>query len=209
MGPVATVLRRATAARPTRLSWAPSARRLHADEEGARAILRDAEQPEHAAVLAFEAEYGGLELFESDPDAPALLVGPYAVFSALRRYRQSDGDPVPVAIACDDVYYALDAKGRGYTNAAMVEGVFRPSANDGRALLTQAILWRALTTHPKSFVAREGKHGAALAKERGLPRVSGATGKTERWWGSPEGMRLVVEIDRGNGYEHPMTYATE
>jgi hypothetical protein len=180
----------------------------HADAEGTRAILEGAGHPAHAAVLAFEAAYGGLELFESDPDAPALLVGPYAVFSALRGYRALDGGLVPVAMACDDVYYALDAKGRGYTNAAMVEGVFRPSANDGRALLTQAVLWRCLVTHPKSFVTRDGKQGAAMAKERGLPRIAGATGKTERWWGSADGMRLVVEIDRGNGFDGPRTHAS-
>ena len=29
----------------------------------------------HEAVLAFEADYGGLRLFESDPEAPALVVG--------------------------------------------------------------------------------------------------------------------------------------
>lgn len=180
----------------------------HADEEGTRAILEQSGQPAHAAVLAFEEAYGGLELFESDPDAPALVVGPYAVVSALRGYRARDDGLVPVAIACDDVYYALDAKGRGFTHAAMVEGAFRPSANDGRALLAQAILWRALATHPKSFTARDGKQGAAIAEERGLPRVAGATGKTERWWGSVDGTSLVVEIDRGNGFEEPKTYAT-
>ena len=110
---------------------------------------------------------------------------------------------MPVMFASNDVYYALDAKGRGFTWAAMVEGSYRPSANDGRALLTQAILWRALETHPHFFLMREGKHGAELAKERGLPRVAGATGKTERWWGSPEGMRLVVENRPGKWLWEP------
>ncbi len=115
---------------------------------------------------------------------------------------------MPVVVAWNDVYYALDAKGRGYTHAAMVEGVFRPSAADGRSLLTQAILWRALETHARSFVAREGRHGAAIAKERGLSLLAEATGETERWWGDADGMRLVVEIARGNGFQGPMTYAT-
>jgi hypothetical protein len=88
-----------------------------------------------------------------------------------------------VVVAWNDVYYALDGAGRGFTNAAMVEGVFRPSAPDGRALLAQAILWRALETHPASFVTREGLHGAAMAKERGIGALEEARGETERWWG--------------------------
>ena len=47
-----------------------------------------------------------------------------------------------------------------------------------------------------------------MAKERGLAAIAEATGETERWWGSADGMRLVVETDRGNGYERPMTHAT-
>ena len=113
----------------------------------------------------------------------------------------------PVIFASNDVYYALDAEGRGFTSAAMVEGVWRPSAHDGRSLLTQAILWRALETHPTSFNFHDGLQGAAIAKERGLPLIAEATGETERWWADEK--RLIVEIDRGNGYEGPMTYATK
>jgi len=90
----------------------------------------------------------------------------------------------------------------------MVEGVFRPSAPDGRCLLTQAILWRALETHPTSSVMLEGLRGAEMAKERGIAAIAAATGETERWWGDPARMDLVVEIDRGNGHEGPMTFAT-
>jgi hypothetical protein len=180
----------------------------HADGEATRAVVEACGHAAHPAILAFEAAYGGLEIFESDPHAPSLAAGPYAFFSALPKYSARDDDLVPVIVAWNDVYYALDAKGRGFTNAAMVEGVYRPSARDGRALLTQAILWRALETHPASFVSREGKHGAAMAKERKLARIHGSTGETERWWGDANGMRLVVEIDRGNGYAKPMTYAT-
>jgi hypothetical protein len=180
----------------------------HGDADTTQALLAKHGIPAHAAVRAFEAAYGGLEIVESDPHAPALVVGPVAFFSALPSYTGRHGDLVPVMIAWNDVYYALDAKGRGFTNAAMVEGVFRPSAKNGRALLTQAILWRALETHPEGFVSCDGLRGAELAKARGLPRVAGATGDTERWWGAADGMRLVVEIDRGNGYQAPRTYAT-
>jgi hypothetical protein len=176
----------------------------HAAPDATRALLLARGYQPSPAVLAFEAAYGGLELFESDPDTPALLVGPYAICSALSGNRRAD-DPVPVVFASNDVYYALDERGRGFTNAAMVEGVFRPSAPDGRALLTQAVLWRALETHPLSFVMREGLHGAAMAEEQGLAPIDEATGETERWWGDASATRLVVEIDRGNGYEGPMT----
>ncbi len=179
----------------------------HADADATRALLASHGFEARADLLAFEAAYGGLEIFEKDPDTPALVAGPYAYFSTLRGGSR-DGDLATVVAAWNDVYYALDPAGRGFTNAAMVEGVFRPSAPDGRALLTQAILWRALETHPSSFVAHEGLHGAAMAKERGLAAIGEAAGETERWWGDADGMRLIVEIDRGNGYVKPMTYAT-
>jgi hypothetical protein len=182
----------------------------HADAKATAALLTSRGSAVHPAVLAFERAYGGLELFESDPDAAALVVGPYALFSVTPRSSGRGDDLVPVAVALDDVCYALDSRGRGFTKAAMVEGVFRPSAPDGRSLLTQAILWRALVESPRSFVTREGLEGAAIAKERGIPALAEATGETERWWGDARGTspRLVVEIDRGNGHEGPMTYAT-
>ncbi len=180
----------------------------HAGADATRALLLARGYQPSPAVLAFEAAYGGLQLFESDPDAPALLVGPYAICSALGSYRRADDEPVPVVLASNDVCYALDVTGRGFTNAAMVEGVFRPSAPDGRSLLTQALLWRALETHALSFVMREGLHGSAAAKERRLAPIDEATGETERWWGDSDASQLVVEIDRGNGYEGPMTCAT-
>jgi hypothetical protein len=181
----------------------------HADAKATSALLASCGRPVHPAILRFERAYGGLELFESDPDAPALAAGPYALFAPKPRYSGAHDDLVPVIFAWDDVCYALDARGRGFTMAAMVEGVFRPSAPDGRVLLTQAILWRALTTDPRSFVTHEGLQGGAIAKERGLSSIDEASGETERWWGDSEGMRLVVEIDRGNGYTEPRTYATQ
>ena len=179
----------------------------HADAEATTTLLTGRGYPAHPAVLAFEAAYGGLQLFESDPTLVVLSVGPYACFTALPKYTGLPREVVPVIFACNDVYYALDAEGRGLTNAAMVEGVWRPSAPDGRSLLTLSILWRALETHPASYTFHEGLLGAAMAAERGLTLLADATGETERWWAGDE--RLVVETDRGNGYEGPMTYATK
>jgi hypothetical protein len=179
----------------------------HADAEATATLLAGCGYPAYPALLAFETAYGGLQLFESDPTAAALVVGPYACFKAPPKYTGHQRDIVPVIFASNDVYYALDAEGRGFTSAAMVEGVWRPSAHDGRSLLTQAILWRALETHPTSFNFHDGLQGAAIAKERGLTLIAEATGETERWWADEK--RLIVEIDRGNGYEGPMTYATK
>src|SRR5262249_38707912 len=143
---------------------------------------------------------------ESDPNAAALVVGPYAFFSALPNYTGRERKLVPVMQAWNDVTYSLDTRGRGWTCATMVEGVSRLAAPDGRALVTQAILWRALETHPRSYIHREGLWGMPLAVERGVGPIEGASGETERWWG--DGDRLVVEIDRGNGFQKPMTFAT-
>jgi hypothetical protein len=178
------------------------------DTEATAALLTSRRYPAHGAVLAFEAAYGGLQLFESDPDVAALVVGPYACFETSPTYTGGllSREIVPVIFACNDVEYGLDADGRGFTLAAMVEGVWRSSAPDGRTLLTQAILWRALETRSASFGFHEGLQGSALATTRGLPEIAEAAGDTERWWG--DGEQLVVEIDRGNGFEHPMTFAT-
>lgn len=176
----------------------------HADDAQTAAWITARGYPAHPALLAFEAAYGGLQVFEAST-MPSIVVGPFACLSTTPHYTGRDQDRVPVVFAWDDLTYTLDASGRGFTCAAMVEGVGRPSARDGRQLLTQAILWRALTTHPAFGTMKEGTHGAAIAKELGVPAIADATSETERWWG--EGERLVVEIDRGNGYAHPMTYA--
>jgi hypothetical protein len=177
----------------------------HADGSTTAALLTSRRYPAHPALLAFESAYGGLQMFESDPTAPSLVVGPYACFSAKPPYTGREGELVPVIFAWDDVRYSLDADGRGWTCAAMVEGISRPSAPDGRTLLTQAILWRVVSASP-SLVFRPGLHGSAMAEEHHVGPLMDATGETERWWGNGE--RLVVEIDRGNGYETPMTYAS-
>lgn len=178
----------------------------HADAGDTAARLGARGYAAHPAVLAFEAAYGGLQLFEADPTTTALVIGPYAFFGGGSKYTGRPRDVVPVIFAWNDVYYALDAGGRGFTNAAMVEGGWRPSAPDGRALLTQAILWRALETHAASFAFHAGRQGAAIAIARGLSPIAEATGETERWWA--DDTRLLVEIDRGNGFTGPMTYAT-
>ena len=181
-----------------------------ADAAATTALLTGRGYPAHAALLAFEAAYGGLQMFDADPSAPSLVVGPFACFSATPHYTGQEGDRVPVIFAWDDMIHSLDASGRGFTCASMVEGVSRPCARDGRQLLTQAILWRALLTHAsvkmQALEMREGRHGGALAKDRDVPPIADATSATDRWWG--DGERFVVEIERGNGYEHPMTYAT-
>lgn len=176
----------------------------HGSAKATRALLAAGSRAASRAILAFEAAYGGLELHEGSEPA-ALVVGPYALGAAALGMHDV---LVPVAMASDDVCYALDAKGRGFTCARMVEGVFRPSAANGRALLAQAVLWRALVTHPGSFVTRDGLHGEAMAAARGAPAIEDASGPTERWWGRAEGMALVAEIDHGNGFQGPRTYAT-
>ena len=178
----------------------------HAEASTTAALLTKLGYAAHPALLAFEDSYGGLQLFESDPAAAALVVGPYACLSQAPPYTGRERDLVPVIFAWDDVIYSLDADGRGWTCAAMVEGVSRPSARDGRQLLTQAILWRALSKHAASLVSSPGLHGASRAAQRGLAAIVEASGDTERWWGDT--VRLVVEITRGNGYEEPLTYAT-
>jgi len=85
-----------------------------------------------------------------------------------------------------------------------VEGLSRPCARDGCQLLTQAILWRALTTRLKIEVL-DGRHGDARAGDAGRSPIVEATSDTERWWGDDLD-HLIVEIERGNGYAKPMTF---
>jgi len=179
----------------------------HADRSTTADLLAARGYSAHEAVLAFESSYGGLQLFDSDPSAPSLLVGPYACLSAHPQYTGHERDFVPVIFAWDDLVYSLDHRGRGWTCAAMVEGVSRPSAWNGRQLLTQAILWRAIAAHYATLELRMGLHGRSMADERGLGPIEEATSDTEKWWTDESGARFVVEIARGNGYEEPVTYA--
>ena len=59
----------------------------HADAAATTALLTDRGRPVSPRSCLFEAAYGGLELFETDPDAAALVAGPYAFFSASPGYR--------------------------------------------------------------------------------------------------------------------------
>ena len=157
--------------------------------------------PIHPAVLEFEASYGGIQLIESDPEVPTLVVGPFACHSP--SFRSRDEDRVMVMHASNDIVYALDAEGGGWAWATMCDGP-RRAARDGRELFTQALLWRALETHPKSYDFLEGRQGEARAQELGLTPIDDASCEYERWWGSLD--RLLVEIERGNGFEGPITY---
>jgi len=78
-------------------------------------LLERSRLPAHQPVLAFEAEYGGLQLFESDLDRePAsLCVGPYACLSATT-WTGHERDLVPVIFTHDDLIFSLDAEGRGW-----------------------------------------------------------------------------------------------
>ncbi len=164
-----------------------------------RALLEDRGFVAHAPALDFEARFGGGRLFEADADPAALVIGPYACLSA-GPYTRCERDLVPVIFGADDTIYAIDGRGRGWTCAAMVEGVSRPSARDGRQLLVQAILWRVLAG--AAFVAHEGARGRVLAD--GAAAYDDATSDHESWW--LDGRRLVVEIPYGNGFDRPMTY---
>lgn len=154
----------------------------------------------HAPALEFEARFGGRRLFEADAEPAALVIGPYACLSA-GPYTRCERELVPVIFGADDTIYSLDGRGRGWTCAAMVEGVSRPSARDGRQLLVQAILWRILAG--SAFVAHDGARGRELAG--GAAAFGDATSDHESWW--LDGRRIVVEIPYGNGYAGPMTYA--
>jgi hypothetical protein len=173
------------------------------DRGATAALLEERGFPAHEPALAFEERFGGVQVFEADADPAVLVVGPYACF-ALSPYSKVERDLVPMIFGADDTIYTLDARGRGWVCAAMVEGVSRPCARDDRQLLSQAILWRALVGKGVACDVREGPYGAAIAAERKLSVLDEATSDHEAWWGDRS--CLVVEIPYGNGYQGPMTY---
>lgn len=159
--------------------------------------------PAHDAALAFEDAFGGLEVVEPDLPVTALVVGPYACL-ADGVYKGRENELVPVMFAADDVIYSIGADGRGYACSAMVEGVSLPTADDGLQLLIQALLWRRLA-NGAAWAHRDGRHGRALASERGVPLLPEASSDTQRWWADASG--VIVEVERGNGYATPQTWA--
>jgi hypothetical protein len=175
-----------------------------ADADALRALLLERGFTAHAAVLAFEARYGGLHVLEGHPSVASLLIGPYAFHRSLPAYRGHHPELVPVMTTTHDVVYLLDADGRGYATSTMVDGRARPLARDARQLVTQALLWCALDLLPRSYVAIEGSHGEARAAALGLAPITEASSEHERWWGGLD--RLVVEIAYGNGFDGAVTY---
>lgn len=181
--------------------WSVSRTAPHAEREGLATCLTALKFPLHESVFAFEETFGGLLVFESDPAFPLLQVGPFACLKD-GHYTGHESDLVPVIFPSNDIVYSLDAEGRGYTRAGMVEGTSRFSARDGAQLLSQAILWRMLETAVWNDF--EGAEGAIRAADLGLALLSEASSDVERWWG--DGERFVAEIRRGNGYQTPRTY---
>ncbi|MFK8004498.1 MAG: hypothetical protein AB8H86_33330 [Polyangiales bacterium] len=172
------------------------------DAKSTTATLAAYERASWESVLEFEEDYGGLELCDPGSTTPALVVGPFACLSP-GDYRLSEPRLIPVMFSADDVVYSLDEEGRGWTMAAMVEGKHRLSARNGRQLLTQAILWRALASDLSGAQLEQGMCGAKWAAKAELKPIHEASSDSERWWG--DGERLVVELLSGNGYEGPTT----
>lgn len=175
----------------------------HGDTEATTRLLNSKEYPPHPAVLDFEESFGGLEFYEPEYDVPTLVVGPFACFSASPHWTGRERDLVPVIFSVNDVVYFLDAQGRGWTCATMAGGGTRPSADNGKALFRQAVLWRVLES--RGVDVKQGRHGAEMARARGATELVGTSGQTERWWGNETA--LIVEIERGNGFTTPVTFS--
>lgn len=173
------------------------------DRPALTALLRNCGYEPHEPALVFEERYGGLVIF-ADKAQPALVVGPYScLLSGFSRYPNGGAENaahqlIPVILGWDDMIYYLGADGRGWVEWT---DCVRTIAGDARQLMTRALLWRLLLSTEAAF--ESGEHGAALARDRGLPPIDDAFGG-EQWWGTPES--VVVQFDHPS--MGPCTYST-
>lgn len=154
----------------------------------------------HAAVAAFEAEFGGLVMHDSPKRANrdfAWLFGANACLAsgahAAPRGGKKTRGLVPVVYAPNDVIYFLDKRGRAYAQDTIEDPEAQPFAENGTALVSRILLNGALFAFSESSQAVPGLHGALVADRLSLSLVTEASGRDLRFFSDATARTLVVE----------------
>lgn len=162
-----------------------------------RALLAERDYPAHAAVLAFEARYGGLALTDADGDT--WRFGAAACVSSDDHVAPRGGRPhrgttalVPVVYAPADVIYFLDGRGRGWVEDT-IEGGLVACADRADAMVARLLLDHLEVARRARDRVRDvdGPRGRALARTLTLPAIREATDERARCWGDAH--TLIIE----------------
>jgi hypothetical protein len=154
----------------------------------------------HAAVAAFEAEFGGLVIPDSPKqkrNGPVWLFGAHACLASGAHVAPRGGKKtrglVPVVYSPNDVVYFLDKQGRAYSQDTIEDPEAKPFAEDGTALIARIMLYSALFALGASAQALPGVLGAALAERLSLALVTEASDRDLRFFSDLTAKTLVVE----------------
>jgi hypothetical protein len=145
--------------------------------------------PIHAAVLAFERDFGGINLEEgNDPDAVWVLGAGACISSGVHEdprggARQRKLGLVPVAYSDNDMIAYLDGEGRAWFQDTIEHDDASQVALDGRTMVARLVLWDATFTWDQGKQEVVGAVGDRLAAALGVPAIAEASDAKERWWG--------------------------
>ena len=167
-----------------------------------RTRLAERDYPAPAAVLAFEARYGGLTL--TDPDGDTWRVGAAACVGSDDHVAPRGGRPhrgatalVPVVYAPADVIYFLDGRGRGWVEDT-IEGGLAPCADRADTMMARLLLDQWLFARRAGSQVRDvdGARGGAMARALTLPAIRQATDGLARCWGDAHTLVIERRADR-------------
>jgi hypothetical protein len=158
-----------------------------------RRLLAAKNCPVHDSVLQFEQEYGGLLVPNAGypnwlNDGEYKVVGSYA---CLQRGETARGGPsqaslglVPIVSTSNDNVYFLDQRGRGWFHDTVADADAVQVTASGDTIMAGLVLYAMLSS--VQVQSEAGAHGARLAGHLGVAPIPIASGRLDRWWGSPD-----------------------
>jgi len=173
---------------------------LRGSADNTREQLETRGYPVSAAVLAFEARYGGLFMAdEPGGEDSDWLFGAFAcVVSGAHGVPGgpgpgADAGLVPVAYSPDDVIYYFDGDGAAWAQDTIEDPAPSRFAASGDVMVTRIVLHDILFSRSYTGNSSEltGQRGDAAAAALGLPLIEQGSDELARFWGDAE--TLVVE----------------
>jgi hypothetical protein len=179
--------------------------KLRATQEQLTKTCSEQEYQPHAAVISFEAAFGGLLIpdgSEMEQDEPCWIFGTHACLTTGGHTSPRGGIEghklVPVVYSPNDIIYYLDEQGRGYAEDTIEDVSASPYAEDGTSLVCRIVFDDALFSRNETSIDLPGLQGDTLSKSLSLKVIEEASAKDRRFFSNEAGDVLVVEDIEAN-----------